>query len=60
MNRDNKDELIAARKGSPVVIGIGKNEFFISSKFSLLEIINTEIINKLTNTKGMSIINFIL
>ena len=29
MNRDNKNELIAARKGSPVVIGIGKDEYFI-------------------------------
>jgi len=34
MNRDNKNELIAARKGSPVVIGIGKDEYFISSDAS--------------------------
>ncbi|MDC0145575.1 glutamine--fructose-6-phosphate transaminase (isomerizing) [bacterium] len=34
MNEDNKNELIAARKGSPVVIGIGENEYFISSDTS--------------------------
>ena len=34
MNIENKDELIAARKGSPVVIGIGKDEYFISSDAS--------------------------
>lgn len=32
--RDYPDELIAARKGSPLVIGIGKNEFFIASDAS--------------------------
>ena len=29
--KNNPDELIAARKGSPLVIGIGKDEFFIAS-----------------------------
>ncbi len=29
--KDNPDELIAAKKGSPMVIGIGTDEFFIAS-----------------------------
>jgi glucosamine--fructose-6-phosphate aminotransferase (isomerizing) len=31
MSKDNPDELIAAKKGSPLVIGIGKDEFFLAS-----------------------------
>lgn len=31
MSLDDPDLLIAARKGSPLVIGIGKNEFFMAS-----------------------------
>ena len=31
MDRSNPDMLIAARKGSPLVIGIGKDEFFMAS-----------------------------
>jgi len=31
LSKDNPDCLIAARKGSPLVIGIGKNEFFLAS-----------------------------
>jgi glucosamine--fructose-6-phosphate aminotransferase (isomerizing) len=31
MSRENPDLLIAARKGSPLVIGIGKNEYFMAS-----------------------------
>lgn len=31
LSKDNPDELIAAKKGSPMVIGIGENEFFIAS-----------------------------
>lgn len=31
MSADNPDLLIAARKGSPLVIGIGKDEFFMAS-----------------------------
>ncbi|MES2591573.1 MAG: glutamine--fructose-6-phosphate transaminase (isomerizing) [Bacteroidota bacterium] len=31
MSKDNPNELIAAKKGSPMVIGIGKDEFFIAS-----------------------------
>jgi glutamine---fructose-6-phosphate transaminase (isomerizing) len=34
LNRNNPDQLIAARKGSPLVIGIGKNEFFVASDAS--------------------------
>ena len=31
MSNENKDQLIAARKGSPLVVGIGKGEFFFAS-----------------------------
>lgn len=31
LSQDNPDELIAARKGSPMVIGVGEGEFFIAS-----------------------------
>ena len=31
LNKNNPDQLLAARKGSPLVIGIGEDEFFIAS-----------------------------
>ncbi len=31
ISKDNKNQLIAARKGSPLVVGIGENEFFCAS-----------------------------
>ncbi|MGO4879029.1 glutamine--fructose-6-phosphate transaminase (isomerizing) [Pedobacter psychrotolerans] len=31
MDKDHPDQLIAARKGSPMVIGVGKGEYFIAS-----------------------------
>ncbi len=31
MSKDHPNQLIAARKGSPLVIGIGKDEFFLAS-----------------------------
>ena len=31
LNKKNPDQLVAARKGSPLVIGIGENEYFIAS-----------------------------
>jgi glucosamine--fructose-6-phosphate aminotransferase (isomerizing) len=34
MDKNNPDQLVAARKGSPMVIGIGKDEFFIASDAS--------------------------
>jgi glutamine---fructose-6-phosphate transaminase (isomerizing) len=34
LNKNNPDQLIAARKGSPMVIGIGKDEYFIASDAS--------------------------
>lgn len=34
MDRNNPDQLIAARKGSPLVLGIGENEFFVASDAS--------------------------
>ncbi len=34
MEKDNPDKLIVARKGSPLVIGIGEEEFFVASDAS--------------------------
>ncbi|MFD2786841.1 glutamine--fructose-6-phosphate transaminase (isomerizing) [Hymenobacter rubripertinctus] len=31
LSKDNPNQLIAARKGSPLVVGIGENEFFLAS-----------------------------
>lgn len=31
MSKDNKDEMIAAKKGSPLVIGVGEDEYFVAS-----------------------------
>lgn len=31
VSKDNPNQLVAARKGSPLVIGIGKDEFFLAS-----------------------------
>jgi glucosamine--fructose-6-phosphate aminotransferase (isomerizing) len=31
MSEDNPDQLVAARKGSPLVVGVGKGEFFFAS-----------------------------
>lgn len=31
LSKDHPDQLIAARKGSPLVIGVGKDEFFLAS-----------------------------
>jgi len=34
LNRNNPDQLIAARKSSPLVLGIGENEFYVASDAS--------------------------
>lgn len=34
INQDNQDQMIAARKGSPMVIGLGDGEYFIASDAS--------------------------
>lgn len=34
LDKNNPDELVAAKKGSPMVIGIGNNEYFIASDAS--------------------------
>jgi glucosamine--fructose-6-phosphate aminotransferase (isomerizing) len=34
MDKSDPEELIAARKGSPMVLGVGKNEYFIASDAS--------------------------
>jgi glutamine---fructose-6-phosphate transaminase (isomerizing) len=31
LNKNNRDEIVAAKKGSPMVIGVGKDEYFIAS-----------------------------
>ena len=31
LDKDNPDEIIAARKSSPLVVGIGEGEFFLAS-----------------------------
>ena len=31
LDKNNSDEIIAARKSSPLVVGIGKDEFFLAS-----------------------------
>jgi len=41
INRDNPDEMVAARRGSPLILGIGKDEFFVTSDVSAI-IIHTK------------------
>lgn len=36
LNRDEPDRLIAARRGSPLVVGIGEGEYFIASDMAAL------------------------
>lgn len=36
MDKSNPNEIIAARKSSPLVVGIGKDEFFLASVLRLL------------------------
>jgi len=41
INRDQPDMIIAARKGSPLILGIGKDEFFVTSDVNAI-IIHTK------------------
>jgi glucosamine--fructose-6-phosphate aminotransferase (isomerizing) len=53
--KNEKEQLIAARKGSPLVIGIGKNEYFIASDAT--PIINYTDSVIYLNDKDVAIIN---
>ena len=44
MSTDEPDKLIAARKGSPMVIGLGKNEYYIASDASPIVEYTNEVI----------------
>ncbi len=36
LNQDEQDQLIAAKQGSPLILGIGNNEYFIASDISAI------------------------
>lgn len=44
LSRDEPDKLIAARKGSPMVLGLGKGEFFIASDATPIVAYTNEVI----------------
>ncbi len=41
INKENSNQIVAARKGSPLILGIGNNEFFITSDVAAI-IIHTK------------------
>jgi len=41
INKENSNQIVAARKGSPLILGIGNNEFFIASDVAAI-IIHTK------------------
>lgn len=55
IERDNHDRIIAARQQSPMAIGIGKNEFFISSDASSIIDYTNEVVY--VNDGEVAIIN---
>jgi len=55
MSKDNPDLLIAARKGSPLVIGLGKAEFFIASDATPIVEYTNEVVY--LNDEEIAIIN---
>ncbi len=55
MSKDNPDLLIAARKGSPLVIGLGKEEFFIASDATPIVEYTNEVVY--LNDEEIAIIN---
>jgi glucosamine--fructose-6-phosphate aminotransferase (isomerizing) len=55
MSKDNPDTLIAARKGSPLVVGIGKNEYFLASDATPIIEYTNEVVYM--NDQEMAIIN---
>lgn len=44
INEDNPDQLIAARKGSPLILGIGENEYFVTSDVNAIIIHTKQVI----------------
>lgn len=64
LSKENPDYIIAARKGSPLVVGIGKNEFFLASDATPFieftkEVIylNDEEVAVLSRANGLTITN---
>lgn len=55
MSKNNPNQLIAARKGSPMVIGIGKDEFFIASDATPIIEYTDEVVY--LNDKEIAIVN---
>ena len=55
MSKSNPDQLIAARKGSPMVIGIGKDEYFIASDATPIIEYTDEVVY--LNDKEIAIVN---
>jgi glucosamine--fructose-6-phosphate aminotransferase (isomerizing) len=55
MSQDQPDTLIAARKGSPLVVGIGKGEYFLASDATPIVEYTNEVVYM--NDQEMAIIN---
>ena len=55
LDKDNPDQLIAARKGSPMVLGIGSNEYFVASDATPIIEYTNEVVY--LNDREIAIIN---
>ncbi|MCF7858049.1 MAG: glutamine--fructose-6-phosphate transaminase (isomerizing) [Candidatus Cloacimonetes bacterium] len=56
ISKDHPGKLVAARKGSPLILGIGKNEFFITSDIAAI-IIHTKKVIYLEDNEIITITN---